>query len=98
MSETEQPRDWAAMTVKQLRACCAARKLTQTGTKKELIQRLALQKNGRSDKFVPGRTKCKYCGSIVNPVRTDRSVAGVVDRLLQCRANHKHRYHLVEKD
>ncbi len=97
MSETEKPRDWAAMTVKQLRACCAEQGLTQQGTKKELIQRLALQKYGRADRFVHGRTKCKYCGSMVNPVRTDRKTVGIVVRLLQCRAHRVHRYSLVEK-
>lgn len=97
MSETEKPRDWAAMTVKQLRACCAEQGLTREGTKKELIQRLTVEKYGRADKFVHGRTKCKLCGSQMNPVHTDRKTAGIVVRLLQCRAHRAHRYPLVEK-
>jgi len=97
MSETEKPRDWAEMTVKQLRACCAEQGLSREGTKKELITRLTVEKYGRVDKFVHGRTKCKFCGSQMNPVHTDRTTVGIVVRLLQCRAHRAHRYPLVEK-
>ena len=95
MSETEKPRDWAEMTVKQLRACCAEQGLTQVGTKKELVKRLAVQKFGRSDKFVHGYTKCDKCGAQAKVSGTIRvfdakTRSFTTARYWYCRANRKH--------
>lgn len=86
------------MNMAALQAICKAEGLTVAGKKDDLIKRLKIAKDGRTDRHVNAGTKCRICGmpTVVQGTHKAKMADGrtMVTRKMKCTGKHRHTYPL----